>query len=163
MGNLMRHDASQFRFRFSFQDQSGIHEEEAAGQRKSVDFLGIQHLDSEGHLGVGIPHQVLADAVDVFRNNRVVDYLGVALHRLGQLLAHGDFGIETVEINPAADIAVADGLRIVLLVGGLLCIVAEGPYRQETERGGNRHQHCGSSFHVRDSCHFHYTRICMHV
>ena len=87
MRDLVRHHARQFGFAIRLQNQAGIHEEEAAGQRESVHFLGIEHLDGERNLGVGVAHQVLADAVDVFGDDRVVDDLRLPLDFLRQLLA----------------------------------------------------------------------------
>ena len=68
--DLMRHDAGQFRFGLGLEDQAGVYEEKAAGQGERVHFLGVEHLDGEGHLGVGVAHQVLADAVDVLGDHR---------------------------------------------------------------------------------------------
>ena len=64
--DFMRHHAGQFRFVVRLQNQPGIHEEESARQRERVHFFGVDHFDRERHLGVGIAHQVLADAIDVF-------------------------------------------------------------------------------------------------
>ena len=112
--DLVRHDAGQFGFGFGLQHQAGVHEEESAGQREGVHLFGIQHLDGEGNLGVGIPDEVLADAIDVLGDDRVVDDLGLALHFLRQLLAESDLLLEGVEVDALADIAIADFFRIVL-------------------------------------------------
>ena len=113
--DLVRHDAGQFGFVLGLQDQAGVHEEEAARQRERVHFFGVEHLDGEGHLGVGVAHQVLADAVDVLGDDRIVDDLGLALDFLRQLLAEGDFFLERVEVDALADIAIADFVGIFLL------------------------------------------------
>ena len=120
--DFMRHDAGQFGFGFGLQHQPGVHEEEAAGQGERVDFFGIQHLDGEGNLGVGVPHQILADAVDVFGNDRIVDDLGLALHFLRQLFAECDFLFQGVEVDAFADIAIADLFGIFFLVPGLFSL-----------------------------------------
>src|SRR5260370_25674541 len=59
VSDLMSHDAGQFGLFVGGQDQSGIHVEESAGQRESVDVVGIDHLNSEWHLGIRISPQVL--------------------------------------------------------------------------------------------------------
>ena len=45
------------------------------GSRR-VDLLGVDDLDSERHMGCGIPHQVLPDAIDILGNYRVIHDLG---------------------------------------------------------------------------------------
>ena len=116
VGDFVRHHAGQFGFGLGLQDQAGVHEEEAARQREGVHFLGIQHLDGEGNLGVGVADQVLPDAVDVLGDDRVVDDLGLALHFLRQLLAESDLLLQGVEIDALADVAIADFLGILLLI-----------------------------------------------
>ena len=110
----MRHHAGQFGFGIGLQDQAGVHEEESAGQREGVHFFGIEHLDGERNLGVGVADQVLAHAVDVFGDDRIVDDLGLALHFLRQLLAERDLLLERVEVHALADIAIADLVGIFL-------------------------------------------------
>ena len=88
--DLMRHDSGQFGLFVSSQNQPRIDVKESAGKRKCVDVVRIDDLDCEGHLRIGIAHQVLAQAVDVLGNYRIVDHLGLSFHLLGNLLAHGN-------------------------------------------------------------------------
>ncbi len=67
---------------------------------------------------VRIADEILADAVDVLVDDRVVDELGLALDFGGELFAEGDFAFERVEIYAVADVAVADGVHV--LLGALL-------------------------------------------
>ena len=89
--DFVRHHARQLGFAIRLQDQARVHEEEPAGQRESVHFFGIDHLDGERNFGVGIAHQVLSNPVYVLGDDRVVDDFGLALDFLGQLLADRDF------------------------------------------------------------------------
>ena len=63
--DLMRHHSGQFGFVVGGQDQPRVHVEESAGKRERVQFVGVNDLDGERHLRIGVPHQVLAHAVDV--------------------------------------------------------------------------------------------------
>ena len=73
VGGLMGHHAGQFGFFVGIQNQPGVDVEEAARQSQGVDLVGVDDLDGERHLAVGVLHDVLADAVHVFRNHRVGD------------------------------------------------------------------------------------------
>ena len=114
--DLVRHHARQFGFVIGFQDQPGIDEEESAGKRKGVDLLGVDHLDRERDLGIGIAHQVLAHAIHILGDDRVVDDLGLALDFLRHLLAERDLLFERIEVHPLAYVAVADLVWVFLLV-----------------------------------------------
>src|SRR2546422_3554266 len=137
MGDFMRHHPGQFRLFIGTQHQSAIHVEKAAGQCKSIDLVRVDHLDSEGHFGVGIAHQVLANAVDELDHDRIVHQFGGALHFLRQLLADSDLFLEGVEIHTLADVAVADlidvGLRILLLL--FFLFLRSGKSRAESQKG----------------------------
>jgi len=85
--DLMRHHSRQLGFIVGLENQAGVYKEKPAGQGEGVDLLGIQHLDRERYLGVGVAHQVLAEAVDVFGNYRIVDDLSLPLDLLRQLLS----------------------------------------------------------------------------
>ena len=74
MADFMRHYSSQFGFLICSEDHARIHVEEAAGQRESVDVIRVDHLDRERHLRVRVSNQVLAEPIDVFGNDRIVDY-----------------------------------------------------------------------------------------
>ena len=138
VGDFVSHHAGQLSFVIGFQKQAGIDEEEPARQGKCVHFFRIQHLDGEGDLGVGVPHQILAHAVDVLRDDRVVDDLALALHFLGQLFAEGDFFLQRVEVHALADIAVSDGVRVLFLV--LIFVPSESAGSQQAQRNPNCHR-----------------------
>ncbi len=118
MGNLVSHDARELRLFLSAEDQAAVHIKKAAGQRESVDFVGIDDFDGEGNARIGIAHQVLANAIDVFRNDGVVNELGGALNFLSQLLAEGDFAFERKKVNALANVTVTDGFDVFLGVLG---------------------------------------------
>ena len=118
VGDLVRHHARQLGFAIGPQDQARVDEEESSGQRESIHLFGIQHLDGERNLGVGIAHQVLTDPVHVLADDRVVDHLGLALDFVRQLLAQGDLLLQRPEVNAFAHVPIADFVGIVLLVLG---------------------------------------------
>ncbi len=78
----------------------------------------IDDFDGEGNARIGIAHQVLANAIDVFRNYGVVNQLGGALNFLSQLLAEGDFAFKRKKVNAFAHVTVADGFDVFLRVLG---------------------------------------------
>ena len=112
----MRHHAGQFGFLVGGENQPAVDVEKPAGQRERVDFVGINHLDRERNLGVGVPHQVLPDAIHVLIDDRVLHQAGGLLHHHGVLLAHLDFGLGRVPVAQAAsaNVPVADGIHVVL-------------------------------------------------
>jgi len=112
----MRHHSGQFRFVVGLQDQAGVNEEESARKSECVDFLGIENFDCERDFRVRIAYQVLADAVYVFRDDRIVDDLRGPLDFLGVLLTDRDFFLDRVPVNFARNGAIADRIRILLLV-----------------------------------------------
>ena len=70
MRDLVRHHAGEFGFVVGRENQSAVDVEESAGQREGVDFIVIEDLDGEGHARVGVAHQVLTNAIDVFVDDR---------------------------------------------------------------------------------------------
>src|SRR5258708_5804771 len=90
MSDLMGHNSRQFSFVIRFQNQSRVHKEESSRERERIYYLGIDHLDSERHLGIRVAHEVLTYTVDVLRDNGVVDDLGLTLDFLSHLLPHRD-------------------------------------------------------------------------
>jgi len=94
MSNFVRHDAGQFSLVVGFQNESRVHEEETSRESEGVHFFRIQNFDREGDFGVGVPHQVLAYPVHIFRNNRVVNQLGLPLDLLRQLFANRNLLLE---------------------------------------------------------------------
>ncbi len=73
VGDLVGHDAGELASSVAGEDQAGVDVEEAAGQRHGVDLVGVEDLDGERHLAVGVLHEVLADAVDVLDDDGVGD------------------------------------------------------------------------------------------
>ncbi len=59
--DLMRHDAGQLGFVVRGQNEARVHVEKSARQREGIEFVGINHLDGERHLGIRVAHQVLAE------------------------------------------------------------------------------------------------------
>ena len=112
VGNLVRHHSGELGLFLRAQDQAAVHIEEAAGQREGIHLVGINHLNGEGHLRIGIAHQVLPHAVDVFGDDWVIDHLRGALHFLRQPLPEGNLVLQGVEIHAFADAAVANCLHI---------------------------------------------------
>ena len=73
MRDLVRHHAGQLGFIVGREDQATVHIEKAAWQRESVDFIIVEDLDGERHAGVGVPYQVLPDAIDVLVDDGISD------------------------------------------------------------------------------------------
>src|SRR5260370_33165531 len=118
MSNLVGHDSRKLGLFVCAQNQATVHIEEAAGQREGVDFVRIDYLYGEGNPRIGIADEVLADAINIFGDDRVVDQLGRALDFLGRLLAKGDFPLQRVEVNALSDAAAADGFDVFLGIPG---------------------------------------------
>ena len=118
VGNLVRHDPSEFGFVLSQLDQAGVDIEVAARQGERVDLVGVDHLDCERHLGIGIVDDVLSDPVDVLGDHWILHDLGVPLDVCGQLLAKLDFLFQAVEVDRLANVAVANLGDILLVVIG---------------------------------------------
>ena len=116
VGGLVRHDAGELGLFVRGQDQAGVDVEEAAGQGHGVDLVGVDHLDGEGDLAVGVLDDVLADAVDVLDDDGVGDQVRGLLDLHGVLLADADLPVGGVPVAhaAAADVARADGVDVVL-------------------------------------------------
>src|SRR5205823_6226608 len=83
---------------------------------KGVDGWILEHFNREWNLRIGVPDEILADAIDILRDDGVVDEFRLALDLLRELLTEGDFLLERIEIDLSADIAVANSVRIFLLI-----------------------------------------------
>ncbi len=119
VGDFVGHDAGEFRLFIGAKNQAAVDVEKSARKREGVDFVGVNDLDGEGNFCVGIAHEILADAIDVFGDDGVVDKFGGAFDFLGELLAETDFVFDGVEINTLTDAAVANGLDVFLgILGG---------------------------------------------
>jgi hypothetical protein len=56
------HDARELRLLLRAKNQPAVYIKESPRQREGIDLVGIDHLDREGHAGIGIPHEILFDA-----------------------------------------------------------------------------------------------------
>src|SRR6202048_512209 len=119
VGYFMRHHASHLGFLVGIQDEAGVHVEEPAGQRHGVDFVGIDDLDGERNLAIGVLDDVLADAVDVLGYHGVGDEFGALFDLRGVGFAHLDFAVGRVPVAhaAAADFAIADGVHVLDAAG----------------------------------------------
>ena len=114
--NLVRHHPGKFRFLVCRHNQSRVDIEEAAWEREGIQFVRVNHLNGERHLGIGVAHQILPNAIDILRHHRILNQLDAGLHLLGILLAHADFALNGVPVAHAApaDLAVTDGVHVIL-------------------------------------------------
>src|SRR5205085_7880954 len=71
------------------QNQAFVHIEEAAGQSERVDLVGVNDLDGEGNFGVRVKHYVLAYAIDVLCDYRVVNEFSLTINLCGKLSSQG--------------------------------------------------------------------------
>jgi hypothetical protein len=117
--DFVGHDAGEFGLFLGAEDQAAVDVEKASGEGEGVDFVGVDDLDGEGHAGVGVADEVLADTVDVFGDDGVIDELGGPLDFLGELLAEADFAFQGVQVYTLANAAVADGFDVFLGILGL--------------------------------------------
>ena len=115
----MGHDAGQLGFLVGIENEPGIHIEETTRQGHGIDFVGIDDLDGEGHLAIGVLHDVLSDAVDVFGDHRIGDEVGALFDLGGVHLAHLDLGIGGVPVShsASADVAIAHGIHVIDAAG----------------------------------------------
>src|SRR5204863_5266923 len=102
VSDLMRHHSGKLSFVIGCQDQTCIDEEEATGQSKSIDVLGIDNFDGEWHLGIGVPHQILSKPVDVLGDDRICDELARGFNLLGIVSAHRDLAFDAVPVAQPA-------------------------------------------------------------
>ena len=119
VGDFVGYGGGEFVLFVSDFDEGGVDEDVAAGEGEGVGRIALDDLKGEGHLGVGIADEVLADAADVFGNKRILDEFCLALDFLGELTTEGYLFFEGVEIDALADIAGADAGGIVLTAGRL--------------------------------------------
>nr|QST87845.1 hypothetical protein [uncultured organism] len=117
--DFVGHNAGEFRLFLGAENQAAIDVEKAARESESVDFVGVDDLDGKGHAGIGVADEILADAIDVFGDDGVVNELGGTLDFLGKPLPQGDFALEGVEVHALADVAVANGFDVFLGILGL--------------------------------------------
>ena len=112
MTEFVRQHGGKFRFVVGKPQHTGIHKNKSARQCKRVDFFRVDQREGNGKSDIGITHQILPQAVDVFRDNRIVNDPRLLLDFDGKLLAESDFLFEAVEVRPARYIAspMASGL-----------------------------------------------------
>ena len=114
--NLVRHHAGQFRFVVGGKYQARVHKEEAAGKRKRIDLIGVDDLDNERDLGIGVTNKVLSDAVHILGNHRVLHHLSRAVYLLGETSSQRNLlfdGVPVAHAPAAAYVAVSDGAEVV--------------------------------------------------
>src|SRR6266478_5279547 len=156
--DFVRHYASHFRFVVGSQDQAGIHVKKTTRQSESIDRVRVDDLDRERNLGIGVPHQVLTQPVDVLRDDGILDQLGTGVDLLCILRAHIDLGCDAIAVSDApaaADGAVADGLEVVdaavmLQFYRLVFRIVPGRCRCQAARkqqNRNCQADCGQRFH----------------
>src|ERR1700756_4536908 len=122
---FMGHDPPQLRLLLGAKNQPAIHIKESSRQREGIDLVGIDHLDREWYSRVRIAHEILSDAIYIFRDDRVVDELGRALDLLRQLLTECNFLFQRVEVRTFSHLPVPDRLDIIfgiLRVDGVLLL-----------------------------------------
>ena len=71
--NFVSHNAGELGLFGGAKDQAAINIEKSAGKSEGVDLIGVDDFDGEGNTGVGIADEILADAVDVFDDDGVID------------------------------------------------------------------------------------------
>src|SRR5260370_28203594 len=119
------HDTRELRLFLRAKNQPAIHVKESSRQREGIDLVGIDHLDREWYSRIRIAHEILSDAIYIFRDDRVVDKLGRALDLLRQLLTECNFLLQRVEVRTLAHLPVPDRLDIIfgiLRVDGVLLL-----------------------------------------
>ena len=120
VSDLVGHGARQLVLLIGNLDEAGVDEDVPARQREGIGLLAIDRFAGQRHLGVRVPRQVLAKAVEVLGHQRIVDHLGLPLDLLCQGFAERHLLLQRVEIDPLAHIPIADLAGIVLLlVGGV--------------------------------------------
>src|SRR5216683_2926485 len=115
VGGLVGHDAGELRLLVGGHDEAGVDVEEAAGKSHGVDLVGVDDLDGEGDLAVGVLDDVLADAVDVLDDDGIGDHVGGLLDLHGVGLAVADLPVDGVPVAhaAAADVSGAYGVDVV--------------------------------------------------
>src|SRR5262249_52737131 len=96
VGDLVRHRPGQLGFALGCLDQSRVNKDESPRQGKRVQLLAFYDLEGEGDGRVGVADQILAQAVDVLADDRVVEQLALFANLLGQLAAHGDLFLDRI-------------------------------------------------------------------
>ena len=119
VGGLVGHDAGELGLFIGGHDEAGVDVEESAGQGHRVNLVGVDDLDGEGDLAVGVLDDVLADAVDVFDDDGIGDEVSGLLDLHGVLFAVADLPVGGVPVADAApaDVAGAYGVDVVFTAG----------------------------------------------
>jgi hypothetical protein len=111
--DFVRQHARELGFVVGLQNEAGVDEHETAGQGEGVDFVGVDDLNAEWHLGIGVVRHVLHQAVDVLGDRGIVHHFGLAFGLLGHLFPQADLALDGVEVDPFADVAIPDLVGIV--------------------------------------------------
>jgi hypothetical protein len=126
MGDLMGDHARQLSFVVGGFDQTAIDVKKTAGQCERIDVRRINHLDRHRYFDIGVDDYVLRDAVDNLEDDRVVKEFRVPTRFSGHPPADRDLFLQRIEIELAfVDVALADQLRILLLLERLLSAIAQ--------------------------------------
>src|SRR6266853_2928048 len=135
MGNFVCHNSSEFCFVVGGLNKPGIHIEKSAGKCEGVDVIGVDNLNGERNLRIGVAHQVLAELVDVFSDLRVGEQPGRGFHLRGIVLAHSDLALQAIPVAktaPASDFSITDGVNVADAV------VVVSLYCWRSKRGANK-------------------------
>ncbi len=114
---FMGNHGGKFRLIVGELQRCGVHVNEAAWQRESSDFLGLDEVEGNRKSHIRITRQVLTEPVDVFGNERIFHQAGLLADFLRELFAQSQLLLQTVEVHAGRNLAAPDGGGIPLRVG----------------------------------------------
>ena len=118
--DLVRHQTGKLGFAIDFHDQSLVDIKKAAGQGEGYDIRGIDHLNGEVNLSVGVAGDFLAETVYVVIDIRIVDELGVEINRCRHRLSNGSLFLQGIEIRSLTYAPLPNAVNVIL--ARLLCL-----------------------------------------
>ena len=119
VGDLVGHHGGEFGFIIGGENQCAVHIQKSAGKAVGAgNIAGVDDLDREGNLRIGIADDLLSKAVDVGVYGIVVNDLGGAVESGGDVAAEFELAFHRVQVESVPDTALADVLDVVFL--GLL-------------------------------------------
>ena len=132
MRDLMCHDAGKLRFVLSCNEKSTSYVQKSTRESQSIDFFGVDHLNRKRHLGIGVAHQSLSNAVYVFRYEGIVQRLGKAFNLVRILPADLCLSSQRIPVaeTGASDVSHAYGIQVIN-ASGMFC-----PFRRRDIRNG---------------------------
>src|SRR4029077_11046724 len=107
-------------FAIESHDQSLVDIKKAAGQGKGCEIRGIDDLDREVNLRVGVDSDFLAETVYVVIDIRIVDELGVEINRCRHRLSNGSLFLQGIEIRSLTYAPLSNAVNVIL--ARLLCL-----------------------------------------